>query len=229
MDTLHNNPPPAAELFAEEIESLKARAEAFGEITDANAGAASDLIKLAKKLAKDIDDKRKEEKQPHLDAGRQIDGTYNPLVEAAKKAPASVERALTAYVVEQKRKAEDARREAERKAAEEAEKARRLQNDALLAEDAAAAAKAAENEAKLVAAEEKQAGNVKGSEGFRASGLRTVRKAKITNATMLVTFYMARPEVIELCERLANADIRAAKGGQVAIPGIEVIETEQLV
>lgn len=229
MDTLHNNPPPAAELFAEEIDNLKSRAEAFGEVTDANAGEASDLIKLAKKLAKDIDDKRKEEKQPHLDAGRQIDGTYNPLADAAKKAVASVEKALTAFVVEQKRKAEEARREAERKAAEEAEKARRLQNDALLAEDAAASAKAAENEAKLVAAEEKQAGNVKGSEGFRASGLRTIRKAKITNATMLVTHYMARPEVIELCERLANADIRAAKGEQVAIPGIEVVETEQLV
>lgn len=228
MDTLHNNPPPAAELFAEEIESLKARAEAFDEITDANAGEASDLIKLAGKLAKDIDAKRAEEKKPHLDAGREIDGTYNPLVERAKKSTASLAARLTAYISEQKRKAEEARREAERKAAEEAERARRLANDALLADDAAAAAKAAENEAKLVAAEEKQAANVKGSEGFRASGLRTVRKAKITNATMLVTFYMARPEVIELCERLANADIRAAKGAPVAIPGIEVVETETL-
>ena len=226
---LSNNPPPAAELFAEEIDSLKARAKSFGAITEANAGEARDLIGLAKKLAKDIDEKRAEEKKPHLEAGRQIDGTYNPLVDAAKKSVGPVEKALTAYVVEQKRKAEEARREAERKAAEEAERARRLQSDALLAEDAAAAAKAAENEAKLVAAEEKQAGNVKGSEGFRASGLRTVRKAKITNATMLVTFYMARPEVIELCERLANADIRAAKGAPVAIPGIEVEETETLV
>lgn len=224
-----NNPPPAAELFAEEIDNLKARAEAFGDITEANAGQARDLIGLAGKLAKDIDAKRTEEKKPHLEAGRQIDGTYNPLAERAKKATASLAAALTAYISELKRKADEARREAERKAAEEAEKARRLANDALLADDAAEAAKAAENEAKLVAAEQKQAGNVKGSEGFRAAGLRIVRKAKVTNPTMLVTFYMARPEVIELCERLANADIRAAKGQPVAIPGIEVEETEALI
>ena len=67
---LSNNPPEAAELFAEEIESLKERSESFGEITDENAGAARDLIGLAKKLAKDIDAKRKEEKEPHLTAGR---------------------------------------------------------------------------------------------------------------------------------------------------------------
>lgn len=224
-----NNPPPAAELFAEEIDSLRTRASEFGEITQANMGDARDLIGLAKKLAKDIDTKRADEKKPHLDAGREIDSTYNPLKESALKATAVVEKALTAFVVEQKRKAEEARREAERKAAEEAERARKLQDDALLADDAAAAAKAAENEAKLVAAEETRAGSVKGSEGFRAAGLRTIRKAKITNPTMLVTFYMSRPEVIELCERLANADIRAAKGAQVAIPGIEIVETEQLV
>lgn len=226
---LSNNPPPAADLFAEEIDNLKSRAEAFGDVTEANAGEARDLIGLAKALAKAIDAKRDEEKRPHLEAGREIDGTYKPLVDSAKYACAPLEKALTDHIVAQKRKAEEARRAAEAKAAAEAAKAKALAEDALLGEDAAADAKAAENEAKLVAAEEKQAGTVKGSEGFRAAGLRTVRKAKVTNRALLIAHYANHPDVWELTTRLANAEIRAAKGAPVSIPGVEVEETEVLV
>ena len=157
MQNLHNNPPAAAELFAEEIESLKIRADVFGEISEANAGDARDLIGLAKTLAKDIDSKRKEEKQPHLDAGREIDGTYNPLVTSAKASVQSVEKALTAFVIEQKRKADEARREAERKAAEEAAKAEeeeRLEAERKAAEEAAKKAEQERLEAEKKAAEE---------------------------------------------------------------------------
>lgn len=229
MDTLHNNPPAPAELFAEEIEALKIRAESFGEISEDNAGDARDLIGLAKTLAKDIDSKRKEEKQPHLDAGREIDGTYNPLVASAKASVQSVEKALTAFVIEQKRKAEEARREAERKAAEEAAKAKAMEDDALLAETTAQAAQDAANAAEIAAAKQKMAGNVKGSEGFRAAGLRTIRKAKVTDYDKLVLHYGRHPDIQAIAEKLANAAIRAAKGGPVDIPGVEVVETEQLV
>ena len=229
MQNLHNNPPAAAELFAEEIESLKIRADVFGEISEANAGDARDLIGLAKTLAKDIDSKRKEEKQPHLDAGREIDGTYNPLVTSAKASVQSVEKALTAFVIEQKRKADEARREAERKAAEEAAKAKVMEDDALLAETTAQAAQDAASAAEIAAAKQKMAGNVKGSEGFRAAGLRTVRKAKVIDNMKLVHHYALHPDVIAAAEKVANATIRAAKGEPVDIPGVEVVETEQLV
>ena len=229
MDTLHNNPPAAAELFAEEIEALKIRADVFGEISEANAGDARDLIGLAKTLAKDIDSKRKEEKQPHLDAGREIDGTYNPLVTSAKASVQSVEKALTAFVIEQKRKADEARREAERLAAEEAAKAKAMEDDALLAETTAQAAQDAANAAEIAAAKQKMAGNVKGSEGFRAAGLRITRKAKVIDNLKLVQHYALHSDVIAAAEKAANATIRAAKGEPVEIPGVEVVETEQLV
>lgn len=229
MDTLHNNPPAPAELFAEEIDNLKARADSFGDVTDANAGDARDLIGLAKKLAKDIDAKRDEEKRPHLEAGRTIDATYKPLVDNAKYACAPLEKALTDHIVAQKRKAEEARRAAEAKAAEEAEKARMLANDALLGEDAAAEAKAAENEAKLVAAEQKQAATVKGSKGFRAAGLRVTRKAHVTDYDKAVLHYGRHPDMQALAEKLANAEIRGAGGNPITIPGVEIVETEVLV
>ena len=55
---LTNNPPSAAELFADEIASLKDRIAAFPPITETNAGDARDLIGLAKRLATDIETKR---------------------------------------------------------------------------------------------------------------------------------------------------------------------------
>jgi hypothetical protein len=226
---LSNNPPEAAELFAEEIESLKSRSDAFGEITDANAGAARDLIGLAKKLSKDIDAKRKEEKEPHLTAGREIDALYNPLSKDAKASTASVEQALLAYVTEQKRRAEEARREAERKATEEAARAKALEDDELLKEDVAEAAQKAEAEAKLVAAETKMAGSVKGSEGFRAASVRVTRKAEVFDNLKLVQHYALHPDVVLAAVKVANADIRAAKGEPIEIPGVKVIELESLV
>jgi len=226
---LSNNPPPAAELFAEEIYSLNERAENFGPVSDDNAGEARDLIGIAKKLAKDIDAKRDEEKRPHLDAGREIDGTYKPLVESAKYACSTLEKSLTEFIVEQKRKAEEIRRAAEAKAAEEAAKAKALADDALLGESTAEAAQEAANAAEIATAKEKMAGNVKGSEGFRAAGLRTIRKATVTDQAKLIFHYHSHPDVMEVCLRLANAEIRAAKGAPISIPGIEVVETEVLV
>ena len=225
---LSNNPPEAAELFAEEIASLKERSEAFGQITDDNAGAARDLIGLAKKLSKDIDAKRKEEKEPHLTAGKQIDGVYMPLSKDAKASTTSVEQALLTYVTKQRRKAEEARLEAERKAAEEAARAKALEDDELLRDDAAEAAKQAETEAKLVAAETKMAGSVKGSEGFRAASIRTTYKAEPFDNLKMVQHYALHPDVVAAAEKVANADIRAAKG-QIEIPGVKVREVEALV
>lgn len=227
-DIGHNNPPEAAILFQEEIDTIKARADAVTEITAGNAGDVNDLIKLAGKLAKDIDAKRKEEKQPHLDAGKEVDGTYNPLKDEATKAVDPLKSKLAAYIAEQRRIADEARRQAERIAAEETRKAELLKDDALVGEDAAKDAAQAAIDLASAKAQAKAATNVKGSEGFRAAGLRTARKAIITDAAKLVAHYAGHADVIALCERLANADIRAAKGAPISIAGVEVETSEVL-
>lgn len=229
-DFASNNPPEDIELFREEIDSLKARAEAMATegVTDDNAGDARDIIGLATKLSKDIDAKRKEVKQPHLDASREIDGTYNPLVTEAKACVTSLRDALQSFVREQERKAAEARAEAERKAAEEAAKAKAFEDDPLLGERSAKAAKEAESEARMVAAESQAASSVKGSDGFRAMGLRTKREAIVTDWKALVNHYADHPDMQVLAEKLANADIRHAKGRPVTIPGVEVKEERVL-
>jgi len=228
MDNLHNNPPSAAELFADEIASLKERIASFPPITEANAGEARDLIGLAKKLAKDIDAKRDEEKRPHLEAGRQIDAAYKPLVDAANAAPAPLSNALLAHINEQKRLAAEAAEKARRLAEEEARRAAELADDPILGEDMADAAKLAGQKAEVAAASVKTVATVKGSEGFRAAGVRKSYKAEVYNWEALVKYYADHADVRAAAEKVANAMIRAHKG-QVAIPGVNVIEVESLV
>ena len=230
FDQGHNGPPEDAELFKEAIADLASRADQMAAegVSDANAGDARDIIGLATKLAKDIDAKRKEVKQPHLDASREIDGTYNPLVSEAKDSVKALKDALRDFVIEQERKAAEARAEAERKAAEEAAKAEAFEDDPLLGDQSAQAAKEAEAEARMVAAESKQSSSVKGSEGFRAASLRTKREAVVTDWKALVNHYADHPDMQALAERLANADIRHAKGRPVSIAGVEVKEERVL-
>ncbi|WP_347822776.1 hypothetical protein [uncultured Planktomarina sp.] len=223
----HNNPPSPVELFAEQIASITSQVDVFGDINEDNAGAANDLIKRAGQIAKEIDQKRKNEKQPHLDAGREIDGTYNPLKEKAASSVTPLKKALAAHISEQKRIAEQARREAEEKARKEAARLQALADDPLIGDQVQEQAKEAMTEFKDARIAEKQAANVKGSAGFRAAGVKTKRFAKVTNSRELVRHYANHPDVVALCERLANADIRAAKGAPVVIGGVEV-ETEEV-
>lgn len=225
---LTNNPPSAATLFADEITSLFERANTFGPITEANAGEARDLIGLAKQLAKDIDAKRDEQKRPHLEAGRKIDAEFKPLVEAAKEAPQPVERALLAYINEQKRLAAEAAEKARRMAQEEARRAAALADDPILGEDMADGAKLAEQKAEVAAASVKTVATVKGSEGFRAAGVRKSWKAELTDAAALVAHYARHPDVIAAALKIASADVRTSKG-VYPIPGIKAVEVESLV
>lgn len=231
FDHGHNGPPEDAELFKEAIADLAGRADQMAAegVSDANAGDARDIIGLATKLAKDIDAKRKEVKQPHLDASREIDGTYNPLVSEAKDCVKALKDALRDFVLEQERKAAEARAEAERKAAEERAKAEAFADDPLLGDVTTKAAAAAEAEAKLVAAESKGAGSIKGSEGFRAASVRVTRYAHVTDSTALVSHYASHPDILAVAEKLANADIRHAKGAPLTIPGVEIKEKKDLV
>lgn len=227
MNTLHNNPPPAAELFANEIASLRERIANFGDITEANAGEARDLIGLAKKLAKDIDAKRDEEKRPHLEAGRQIDATYKPLMDDAKSAPVPLEKGLVALINEQKRKAAEAAEAARKAAEEEARRAAMLANDPILGEEVQDAAKLAEQKAEIAAATVKTVATVKGSEGFRAAGVRKSYRAKVIDAQAMVMHFAAHPDVIAAAERAANAEARSSKGS-AHIPGVEIEIIESL-
>jgi hypothetical protein len=99
-------------------------------------------------------------------------------------------------------------------------KAEALRNDAILADRASAQAKEAEKAAA-------SAGKVQSSSGSaRTISLRTIRSANVTDASALVAHYANHPAIIAEAERLANADIRAAKGAAISIPGVNINEEQ---
>lgn len=210
---------------------VKITLEKLAGVKSVDAGNAKDvkgLIDDAKALCKEIEETHKQEKEPHLAAGRSVDAAYKPLAEEVSTARAATNKLLEAHVVAEQARANAEAAEARRKAEEIAKAAQAAEaEDAFLAPviDVAAAntqAHIAENAAIT-------AGRVTSASGVgRASGLKTYRFAEVKNAKELVAFYAGHPDVLGAATKLANAAIRAAKGGPVSIPGIEVKEEQRL-
>lgn len=225
---MSNNPPKDADQYIEALEALKARCEACASqtITHDNAGSVRDLVGEIKSLAKSAEKDRKAIKEPYLEQGRKVDAAFKPVAALADTLARPLNKLLTDFLkAEEDRKRKEAE-EARRKAEAEARAAEALKEDEFVGDEIAERAKQSEIEAKRA---EREADNnrVIGVETDRAMGLRTYRKAKVVNGAMLVGHFANHPDVVALCEKLANAQIRAAKGGEVSIPGIEVIEEKR--
>ena len=230
----HNNPPEPLEVMKEKLSLYREGAEAFGPVTEDNAQEYRDHIGYGVKLAKEIDGHREAEKKPHLEAGRKVDADYKPLLETVEATQKKLKAPLQAFIVERERQAKIAAEEAARKLreAEEAEaRANAVVEDEPELDDLLAAmappvdVKAAHAEAKIAEGQALAAGRVTSAAGgFNATSLRTKRSAKVTDWSKLAAHYIANGELRACLERLANADIRHAKGAALDIPGVEVIE-----
>ena len=237
----HNNGPvfntEVVDAFAAEASEIADAASEWAKVAIGNetkAGELKDFLDTARAKLKEIEDRRKVEKQPFLDAGRDVDTAFNRVKDIIEKAGKLAKAPLEAYLKEQQRIAEERRRaeqEAARKAAEEAERERmiaeRNRNAAAIIEAeekakvAAEAAKAAEAPARA------QVSSATGT-GSNRTGLRTHRSAQITNINQAMLHYRGHADLAECITRLANADIRAAKGAKITIPGIDIIEEQKL-
>jgi hypothetical protein len=237
----HNKGPvfntEVVDAFAAEATEIAEAASEWANVeitTETKAGELKDFLDTTRAKIKEIEDRRKVEKQPFLDAGRDVDTAFNRVKEVMEKAGKLAKGPLEAYLKEQQRLAEERRRaeqEAARKAAEEAERERmiaeRNRNAAAMVEaeekakEAADAAKAAEAPARV------QVSSATGT-GSNRTGLRTYRSAQITNINQAMLHYRGHADLIECITRLANADIRAAKGAKITIPGIYINEEQKL-
>lgn len=216
--------------YKETLARFKADADKYTEVTDDNAQFIRDHIGYGGKLAKEIDGQRDAEKRPHLEAGRQIDGAYKPLIEACDDVVKAMKRKLAAFLDarerEAKRVAEEARRkleEAERLAAKAAEEPE--EEDPFLAATAPVIdVKAAHVEAKIAEGQALAASRVSSAAGgFAATSLKTKRSAKVTDWSALAVHYIGNGELRATLQKLADADIRHAKGAEIALPGVEIV------
>ena len=233
--TGHNAPPPydadaLAALKAEVVGCQTAAADwRKVEITaQHDAEKANDFLTGVRGLFKRVDGQRKADKAPHDTAAKAVDAAFKPLIEALTAIGDEIKAKLTAFAVAEERRQREAA-EAARRAAEE--EARRAQEEAaraaargdILAEMEAQAAADAAEKAKAERAPVK-AGIASSTGAGRTAALRTIREAEITNILLLFGHYRQHPDVAATLLRLANADIRAAKGADPAIPGITIIE-----
>lgn len=228
-DLGHNNPPSALDALKEKLALYREGAEAFGPVTEANAQEYRDHIGYGIRLGKEIDAQREAEKRPHLEAGRAVDAAYKPLLESVETTQKKLKTPLQAFVVERERQAKLAAEEAARKLreAEEAERKAKeeAEDDPFLAATApeidvaavAAGAKVAELQVSTASRVSSAAG------GFNATSLRTVRKVKVTDWSKLALHYIGNGELRACLEKLANADLRHAKGAEIELPGVDII------
>ncbi|TBB44183.1 hypothetical protein ELH49_09110 [Rhizobium ruizarguesonis] len=236
----HNLPADLSPFEALELEfaSEKEQAEAFMKkpiTTQAEADRAAIWSKRLSTIAKKATDLHKVEKQPHLDAGRNVDNKWRELKEEPDAISKRLKRHMDAFLQE------EARKERERQAAARVE-ADRIQREAdaarVAAEKAAAkndndaAAIAAQNNAiaeaerlaqQAAAAErDAQARNASAGRTGAKVSLRTFVFAEVTDFDALLMALKDRPEIKEVVDTLAN---RAARSG-VELAGM-AIRSEQ--
>lgn len=226
------------------LDSLRERADEFGAAAKSwgESGVASqddseritDFITGARGLWKEIDEARKEAKRPHDEAAKAVQSAFAPLLDAVKRAADLAKELQTGWLLQEKRRAEEARQReiAEaRRAAEEAEARRKAAEEAGRAVAAAEAEREAEAARKAAQAAEKSEAHAvakSASGGGRTVALRTYHVPKIVNRRRA---FMALEdthgaEIDEFLASLVRAEFRA-NGGPVEIPGVEVVAEER--
>lgn len=217
----HNSAPASDDPYEALLQEWKQEEEQAREIlkqpirTQEQADIAAAWTKRLSSIAKRAADLHRVEKQPHLDACRQVDDKWRDLKEAPRALSTDIKRALDSFLREQARLEEErqrkAREEAERKKREAEEAARSAQDDAE-AERLRKEAEEAEREAK--------ARNASAGRTGSKVALRKFVFAEITDYDALVNALKDREEMRELVQSLAN---RAAKSG-VELPGMKIKE-----
>ena len=178
--------------------------------TQAQADKAANFASLLADLEKEADTTHRGEKEPWLIGGREVDGRWKPLIEKAAEAKKRIKNNYVApYLAEQQRKAEaEAKAERDRLAAEHA---RQAQEAAAKGEDAPLPPPKVE--VTKVGA---------GTRGGRATGLRVVKVAEITDLPALAAYLagMTNPpaDFLDTCRKLAEKMMKAG----VAVPGAKL-------
>ena len=209
-----NNPPADAAftIHVDELFTLLSDTLAGGEVTtDEQEAAIDDLLDQFRKVGQDAEKARKAEKEPHLEAGRQVDAKFKPITDKANRGATACKDALTPYRTA-KQKAKD---EAARKAREEAEAREKAAQEALRSSDDLETRFEAEQQLEAAQKLTAAANRIDRS----ATGLRTYWEAEITDRKAALLHYLARwPERFEaLIQQLADED---ARGARAPVPGI---------
>lgn len=130
---------PISEILASDYEELaekiaaaldEARALPADVENDEHVEAVTRVVKRVRTLATYAEDRRKAEKEPHLQAGRDVDAFFKVFNEKLEKTKQILERRVTAYLAKKAAEERARREEEERKAREEMERKMREAQEA---------------------------------------------------------------------------------------------------
>jgi hypothetical protein len=229
MNLIANMPADKAVLFKEEVDDLLLEARNYldGEpiANEQQAEAVSSLLNRLRRVAKDADIARAEEKKPFDEKAKAVQVKWKPIIEKAELASTTAKQALAPWLQKidaaNQRAADLAAQEAARLAQIAATAHREASGNLSATEDAERLLKASLAAAKDAARASKQKAHAKGGE--RAIGLRSVWTPTLTDSCAALRFYREhQPEALKqwLVDQ-AEKDVRA---GARSIPGFEVTE-----
>lgn len=232
----HNNPPDEARAaLAAKVDEFGATAVKWGEAgveTQADADRLNDFLAGARTLRKQIDDARVAEKRPHDEAAKAVQAKFKPLLDAVASVEATAKKILNSFLEREEARRREEERKARERAAQEEAAARERQRQAE-EEGRLVAAKEAEEAATKAAerAEEEREVKVRArsaSGAGRTMSQRTYRSGKIVNVPMCLAHFKDHDAIREALQQVVNQTIRAAKGEDIKIPGVEIIEERRL-
>lgn len=188
-----------------------------------------DFITRLTEVKKSADAAKADEKRPHLDANKEIEARYAPIVRMIEACLEPLKLLREGYA-DRKRKAQREAAEAARKEADRlAEEAWQKAQQAACARSISANVEAAEftklAEAAALVADRAAAvrAHVTGTGGGRSSAFRVSWYAKMSSYPLACRHYANHPKVIEVLESLASAE---ARSGVREIPGFNVLSRE---
>lgn len=182
--SIGDNMPPQTitEQIPAEIETAESWLVSNTPITTKNgADIASNIVSKLRDLKKLAEAEHKIEKQPHLDAGREVDAKYKPLISDLDTCTKALLQAVSGWMA-----AERAKQEAERAAA-------RAKSDPM-----------SEEMPPLPEPVKVQAGGARG----RKIGAREVKIAVINDYDTALAHFAHHPDVVTLIEKLAQHAVR---------------------
>jgi len=217
-----NNPPTdEADILRGQIEAASAGVTEYAQINDdPTAAKAQSLRSRLLELSGQADKLREKQKKPHLEAGKEIDAKFQPLVKGAKAAADAIRDALGAHETRKAREAERIRREQEEARIKAEREAVKTRAEAELAGKPVAAPEPAPMPP---APAPEPVTAIRGSYG-RAASVKVVKVATVKDQDAAYTFLKSHKELIELIATLSQ---RAVNAGY-AVPGVEVTEERKV-
>ena len=217
------------DLFQRCQELLDASERAPAEIADDETqGKMGDFVKQVSACVKAAEANRKNEKEPHLQAGRVVDAVFKGITDPLSKVKKEIEKRMGVYA---RAKAEEARRAAEEEAKRQREEAARLAAEAEKTEDDTTLDAAVEAENSAVAFEEDakakpaEHARVRGDYGSVAT-LRTDWKFEVTDKDA-INLNALRPYIsTDAIEKAIRAFVK--QGGR-ELAGVRIFEEQTTV